>query len=182
MGADSGMVGGENSPEPPPFADTPPSQTASVRHGEGRDAAQLLRLIAALNHEEGNPCLATAEDLRDELIGRAIIIVAEAPDHSLVGYATGHATYETGHAEKGIYIGDLYVAPDHRRKGIARALLAAMARAGYAQGARHLWLTAREGNTAAHAFYRRLGSKGERVMAFAVVYQDFLNLAAEKPR
>ena len=183
MGADSGKVGGENSPEPPPFADTPPSPAASVRHGAARDAAALRDLVAALNRDQGDPDdLLTTEALQRDVIGQAIVIVAEAPDGALVGYATGHATYETGHAEKGIYIGDLYVAPDHRRKGIARALLAAMARAGYAQGARHLWLTAREGNTAAHAFYRRLGSKGERVMAFAVVYQDFLNLAAEKPR
>ncbi|MBW6397959.1 GNAT family N-acetyltransferase [Roseomonas sp. HJA6] len=139
--------------------------------------------MRALNRTEGNPAdLLTVEALRRDLIGSAMVVVAERHDGTLVGYATGHATYETGHAEKGVYVGDLYVAPDHRRRGIARALLAALARAGHAAGARHLWLTAQETNTAAHAFYRRLGSKGERVMAFAVVSQDFLNLAAETPR
>ncbi len=183
MGGERSKVGGENSPEPPPSSGIPPSQTVSVRRGEARDAEALRDLIAALNRDQGDPDdLLTTDALRRDLIGQAIVIVAEARDGALIGYATGHATYETGHAEKGVYVGDLYVVPDRRRQGIARALLGAMARAGHAQGARHLWLTAREGNAAAHAFYRRLGSKGERVMAFAVVYQDFLNLAAEKPR
>jgi GNAT superfamily N-acetyltransferase len=135
------------------------------------------------DREQGDPDdLLTVDAVGRDLIGHGIVIVAERrQDGALVGYATGHATYETGHAERGLYIGDLYVAPEHRRQGIARALLAAMARAGHATGARHLWLTAQEGNTPAHAFYRRLGSKGERVLAFAVVEQDFLNLAAEPP-
>lgn len=168
--------------KPPPRPDTPTAQAVRVRRCEARDAAALATLIAALNHAEGNPSLAGGEDLRCDLISQAIVVVAEGADRALVGYATGHATYETGHAEKGVYIGDLYVVPGHRRQGIARALVAAMARAGHAEGARHLWLTAAETNATAHAFYRRLGSKGERVMAFAVVQQDFLNLAAEMPR
>lgn len=160
---------------------TPPSRPR-IRPGDARDAPRLAVLITALNRAEGNPCLATAEALQRDLIGKAVVMVAEGADGALIGYATAHATYETGHAEPGLYVGDLYVLPRHRRQGVARALLAAMAHAGHAAGARHLWLTAQEGNTAAHAFYRRLGSRGERVMAFAVVQQDFLNLAAERPR
>ena len=112
---------------------------------------------------------------------RTIAIVAATDDGTLIGYATAHATYETGHAERGLYVADLYVAPGHRRQGVARALLAAAARRGHAIGARHLWLTAQEKNAAAHAFYRRLGARGETVRAFAVVHQDFNNLAAEPP-
>jgi ribosomal protein S18 acetylase RimI-like enzyme len=169
-------------PHPPSSPDAPSARTVRIRPGETRDAAPLAVLVAALNRAEGNPHQATAEALRRDLIGQAIVIVAQAADGSLVGYATGHATYETGHAEKGVYVGDLFVLPGHRRQGIAQAMLAAMARAGHRQGARHLWLTARDTNTAAHAFYRRLGSRGESVMAFAVVQQDFLNLAAAWPR
>lgn len=148
------------------------------------DAPALRALIAALNRDQGDPDeLLTERDVRDDIIGNAttIAMVAEAPDGALGGYATAHATYETGHAERGLYVADLFVTPAHRRQGIARALLAAVARAGHAQGARHLWLTAKATNTAAHAFYRRLGSRGDSVMAFAVVQQDFLNLAAEPP-
>ncbi|CAH0237699.1 N-acetyltransferase [Roseomonas sp. CECT 9278] len=163
----------------PPRPGAPQPRTLRVRPADPQDAVALGTLIAALNRGEGNPCLVGAGDLQRDLIGRALVFVAEGADRRLLGYATGHATYETGHAECGVYVGDLFVVPEHRRQGIARALLAALARAGHEQGARHLWLTAQPRNTAAHAFYRRLGSRGESVLAFAVVQQDFLNLAAE---
>ena len=156
-----------------------------VRGAVVEDAVALEGLIAALNRDQGDPDdRLTAARIGQDLIGSgsAVVMVAEAPDGVLVGFVTGHHTYETAYAESGIYVGDLYVAPGHRRRGVARALLAALARQGHATGARHLWLTARPGNTAAHAFYRRLGSRGESVIAFAVVEQDFLNLAAEQPR
>ena len=100
----------------------------------------------------------------------------------LAGYALAYPSYETGFAERGLYVADLYTGPAYRRQGVARALLSAVARAGHARGVRHLWLTARTANRAAHAFYRRLGGRGEAVVAFAVVEQDFNNLAAEQPR
>jgi ribosomal protein S18 acetylase RimI-like enzyme len=155
-----------------------------LRAADAGDVTALHGLVVALNRDQGDPTdLLTPQQLEADLVatGSAIVIVAQHDDGTLIGYATGHPTYETGHAEHGIYVGDLYVAPAHRRQGIARAMLAALARAGHASGARHLWLTAKEANTAAHAVYRRLGARGERVMAFAVVQQDFLNLAAEPP-
>ena len=155
-----------------------------VRAAGAADAPALHALMVALNRDQDDPTdRLTVEQVEHDLIrgDTALVVVAQAADHTLVGYATGHPTYETGHAEHGLYVGDLYVAPAHRRQGVARALLAALARAGQRRGARHLWLTAREANAAAHAFYRRLGARGERVMAFAVVEQDFLNLAAEPP-
>lgn len=156
----------------------------TVRRAAADDAAALHALILDLNRDQGDPThLLTPTHVARDLIANpaAIVFVAEAPDGALIGYATAHPSYETGYAEHGLYVGDLYVTPAHRRQGIARALLAALARAGHARGARHLWLTAKQDNTAAHAFYRRLGSRGEAVMAFAVVEQDFLNLAAEAP-
>lgn len=156
-----------------------------VRAAEPSDATALHALMIALNRDQGDPDdLLTVEHVERDLIqdSATIVTVAEDIDETLIGYATGHRTYETGHAERGLYVGDLYVAAAHRRQGVGRALLAGLARAGHARGARHLWLTAREGNVAAHAFYRRLGARGERVLAFAVVDQDFLNLAAEQPR
>lgn len=154
----------------------------NVRRATTQDVEALQHLIAAMNREQGDPDdgLPTSAIERD-LIGQDsnIVFVAEADNNSLAGYVTAHRTYETAHAEHGLYVGDLYVAPDHRRNGVARALLAALARHGHITGARHLWLTAKPDNTAAHAFYRRVGGHGEPVIAFAVVDQDFRNLAAE---
>ncbi|HEY4254285.1 MAG TPA: GNAT family N-acetyltransferase [Roseomonas sp.] len=149
-----------------------------VRAAAAPDAAALLPLVRAMNQEQGDPQdIVTEADLA-ALIAEAQVSVA-IRDGVLVGYATGHATFETAHAERGLYVGDLYVVPAERRHGIGRALLARLAAAGQARGARHLWLTAREDNTAAHAFYRRLGGQGERVLAFACVTDDFEALVAE---
>lgn len=154
-----------------------------LRKAEARDVAALHALMVALNADQGDPTDLLTPAKVASLVGdgSALVIVAQDHDGALIGYATGHPTYETGHAEHGAYVGDLYVTPARRRQGVARAMLAALARACHARGARHLWLTAKEGNAAAHAVYRRLGARGERVIAFAVVGQDFLNLAAEPP-
>ncbi|MBR0666404.1 GNAT family N-acetyltransferase [Roseomonas hellenica] len=149
-----------------------------VRAAAPGDAAALLPLVRALNREQGDPEDLITEAALAGLIAAAHVALAEL-DGAPIGYATGHATFETGHAEHGLYIGDLYVVPEQRRHGVGRALLAQLAATGKMRGARHLWLTAREDNTAAHAFYRRLGGKGERVLAFACVTEDFQTLAAE---
>lgn len=153
-----------------------------VRRAAGRDVEGLQHLIAAMNREQGDPADGLpASAVERDLIGQDsnIVFIAAADNDTLAGYVTAHRTYETAHAEHGLYVGDLFVAPEHRRQGVARALLAAMARHGHVTGARHLWLTAKPDNTAAHTFYRRLGGHGEPVIAFAVVDQDFRNLAAE---
>jgi N-acetylglutamate synthase len=49
------------------------------------------------------------------------------------------------------------VDPAHRRRGLARALTAALATQAAARGARHLYLQVEDGNAAARALYHRLG-------------------------
>jgi N-acetylglutamate synthase len=49
------------------------------------------------------------------------------------------------------------VAPEHRRRGLARALTAALAAQAAARGARHLYLQVEDGNAPARALYHRLG-------------------------
>jgi ribosomal protein S18 acetylase RimI-like enzyme len=155
-----------------------------VRAGRPGDEATVAALAAALNAEEENPGVGrfTPATVARDFLGEhpaGLLLVAEAPDGTLIGYATAHMTYETHHAERGLYVGDLYVAPAHRRRGVGRALMAAAAAAGRARGAAHLWWTARPGNAAAQAFYRRLGGRGETVLAFACVEDRFRRLAAE---
>jgi ribosomal protein S18 acetylase RimI-like enzyme len=158
---------------------------ARVRPARAGDEAAVAALAAALNAEEDHPRtgLFTPEVVARDFLGphpAGLLLVAETPgDAALVGYATAHATYETNYAERGLYVGDLYVDPAHRRRGVARALIAALAAAGAREGRSHLWWTAKPGNAAAHAFYRRLGGRGEAVMAFACVYDDFARMAAE---
>ncbi|MDB5317400.1 MAG: hypothetical protein JWO24_3244 [Rhodospirillales bacterium] len=149
----------------------------TCRAARPEDAPALLPLVRAMNADQGD---------RTELVDAAALLAAPGTmtmlaerDGALVGYATAHPTFETGHAERGFYVGDLFVDPAHRRQGVARGLLAALAAAGLAQGAKHFWLTAKEDNFAAHALYRRLGGHGEPVLAFACVEGHFQALADE---
>jgi ribosomal protein S18 acetylase RimI-like enzyme len=65
-----------------------------------------------------------------------------------------------------VYIEELVVAPDHRRCGVGRALMAAAGRWGTQRGATQVVLTVWARNGGAHRFYRALGfGDVSRVMA-----------------
>ncbi len=95
--------------------------------------------------------------LADELEnGRLDVVVAEHGD-GLVGFATSvriPASLRLGHWWQ---IRDLYVLPEHRRRGIARALLDEVRSAAEAAGALRLGLQTEDDNDAALALYGRAG-------------------------
>jgi len=151
-----------------------------LREAEPRDAAALTTLVVALNAQQGDPTdrITEARVLAD-LIDRGAggrCVVAER-DGVLIGYATGFPTYESGFAARGMYVGDLFVSAPARRRGVARALLAALGRTVLDAGGDHLWLTAKPWNAAAHALYRRLGAGGEEVLAFGIAEANLERLA-----
>lgn len=157
-----------------------------VRPLEQGDAEVVAAMMAALNEEEGeDPATASdAAELRTAFLGAepwGFLLVAVLPGgdgaEEPVGYATGHATYETEFAARGLYLGDLYVAPGRRRRGIRRALVAGMAAEARTRGVRFLWCTALPGNAAAHRFYASMGGTGEDLRAFALADAAFGRLA-----
>lgn len=150
-----------------------------LRDAEPRDAAALTAMVRALNAQQGDPTdrITEARIQADLIAGGAggRCVVAER-DGALLGYATGFPTYESGFAARGMYVGDLFVAERARRQGVARALLAALGRGVLEEGGDHLWLTAKPWNAAAHALYRRLGARGEEVVAFAIAEHNLERL------
>lgn len=153
----------------------------AVRPAELRDAAALTALIRALNKDQGDPTdrinqRCVVADLIEGGAGGACH-VAEG-EGRILGYGTAFRTYESGFAARGRYVGDLYVVAAHRRRGIARAILASFARLVKAEGGDHLWLTAKSWNQPAHALYRSHGALGEQVLAFAIVEERLEKLAA----
>lgn len=152
----------------------------TVREAEPRDAAALTALVVSLNAQQGDPTdrITEARVLADLIAGGAggRCVVAER-EGALIGYATGFPSYQSGFAARGMYVGDLFVAGHARRRGVARALLAALGRAVLDAGGDHLWLTAKPWNAAAHALYRRLGAGGEEVLAFAIAEANLERLA-----
>ncbi|MGF1646064.1 MAG: GNAT family N-acetyltransferase [Kineosporiaceae bacterium] len=74
-----------------------------------------------------------------------------------------------------VHIQDVMVHPAHRRKGVARALVAAVRDRAAAWGCRRLHLTSEPGNTAAHASWPSMGfvnTPGDRVVNGVAVTAD----------
>jgi len=157
------------------------SASAAVRLAREEDAEAVVGLAAMLNAEEEHPTPQRLSPGRlvADFFGAdpagLLLVAGEAA--SVVGYATGHMTYETNFAQRGLYIGDLYVHPACRRRGLGRALLAAMSAEAKRRGGSFLWWTARPGNVGAHGFYRGVGGVGEEVRAFALADAAFDRLA-----
>ncbi len=77
---------------------------------------------------------------------------------SVVGMAVWYVTYSTWLGRHGIWLEDLYVTPDARRLGAARALVSALAEHCRAQGYGRLEWWVLDWNEPALAFYRSLGA------------------------
>jgi GNAT superfamily N-acetyltransferase len=99
----------------------------------------------------------SASWLADQLeTGRLTVFVAEQAG-AIVGFVSSvqiPASLRLGHWWQ---IRDLFVLPDHRRQGIAMALLDAVRTAAETAGALRLGLQTEEQNVAALALYRRAG-------------------------
>ena len=104
-------------------------------------------------------------------------MVVAAFDDTLVGYASSLPAFESGHAQRGAYVTDLFVAAACRRQGVGRALLAGLARHARADGRSFLWWVARADNAAAHAFYRRIADVEDPLRGFAATVAAFDRLA-----
>jgi GNAT superfamily N-acetyltransferase len=75
-----------------------------------------------------------------------------------VGFALYTFNYSVWTAARGIFVEDIWVVPEERRSGVARALMAALARECAANGYKRIDLNVLDWNPA-RGFYERLGFK-----------------------
>lgn len=150
-----------------------------IRAFVAADAPRIAELVAALNAEEGydRSTAANGAALREAFLGPhalgRLLVAGEPP----CGYLTLHSSFETEIGARGAYMGDLYVAPEHRQQGLGRALVAAAVRLVRSEGGSFLWWTALPKNLAGLAFYAALGAKSEDVRACALTHSAFDALA-----
>ena len=93
-----------------------------------------------------------------DLKGKAALVTGGA---SGIGFATATAIYEAMRQGDIMMLLDLYVAPEARRRGAARALMAALAAEARARAASALWWGVDEGDDEAILFYRAIGAISE---------------------
>ncbi|WP_158287691.1 GNAT family N-acetyltransferase [Falsiroseomonas bella] len=148
------------------------------------DAAAVAALLRDLNDEPGlSPERITHESVARDLIGdpRALVLVAEQ-DGEAVGVATAHPHYDTGASRWGLFLNDLYVAPAARRRGIARALVGAVAAEARRTGGRFVWWNADEGDELALRFHRSLDVTEAGTIDFLLAGEAFERLAGMQER
>ncbi len=153
----------------------------AVRPAGPTDAERLAALCQALNRDLEEPVnRATATDLRRHGFGQKPgfeAMIAEL-DGGAVGYVLYHDSFESSFAERGLYLADLYVVPSARRHGVARALIAAVAREARRRDGSFLWWVSKPWNREAQDVYRTLGASEEPVLAHALTGEAFEALAA----
>jgi len=126
------------------------------------DVATILSFIRALAEYErlSHQCIATEQALRQTLFGPqryAEVLIARLDDLP-VGYALFFHSYSTFLARPGIYLEDLFVLPEHRGRGVGKALLGAVARIARQRGCGRLEWAVLDWNQSAIEFYRRVGA------------------------
>jgi GNAT superfamily N-acetyltransferase len=135
--------------------------TEIIRCAEPGDEAELTAMIHELAEFEhaAQECTVTESDLREALFGKHPTVfghMVEVDGEAAAGALWFH-TFSTWDGVAGIYLEDLYVRPRFRRRGLARKLLATLARECVAGGYTRLSWAVLDWNVDAIALYDAVG-------------------------
>lgn len=159
---------------------------ASVRPATAKDIASIASLIRGLaEYERLSHVVVLDEDrLRDHLFGPrpyAEVLVAEV-NGEVVGFALFFFNYSTFRAQPGMFLEDLFVLPDHRGKGLGKALLGELARLAVERGCGRVEWSVLNWNEPAIRFYQSLGAEPMRDWTIFRLSGQALVGASEKGR
>jgi len=143
------------------------TEITPLTRGEVPALLELIRELARFEKLEPQ-VEATADSLENSLFGpqpAAGALLARI-DGQLAGYAIYFFTFSSFLGRAGIWLEDLYVRPEFRKRGLGRALIEAVAQIGVERNCGRFEWTALDWNENALDFYRRLGAQamGEWVL------------------
>lgn len=134
-----------------------------IRHACPDDVPALLSLVRALARYEKleHEVSGTENDLREHMFGARPRIEGLVVDDggTLVAFALYFHTFSTFLCKPGVYLEDLFVLPEHRRRGHATALLRALAEVAIERGCGRFEWAVLDWNETAKQFYRSLGAR-----------------------
>jgi len=135
-----------------------------IRKAIPDDAAQIHRFIVALAEYEKEPD--AVEVTPAQLAAQLRLdtppfecLLAEGPDGESLGFALFFMSYSTWRGRPGVYLEDLYVKPEARGRGAARALMEGLIALGRARGCRRLEWSVLDWNQLAIGLYEHLGAE-----------------------
>lgn len=125
------------------------------------DTPQVLALIRALaeyEHLEHTVCM-REEILREWMASGSVHALLACEDGQLAGFALYYFTYATFRAQRGLYLEDLFVKPEFRKRGLGLALFKALAEEAHRQACYRMdWLVL-NWNAKSIAFYHQMGAR-----------------------
>jgi len=156
-------VSGDGAPES--SGDDDALGAVQIREARAGDVPVLLEMFAELADYEHltHELRATERQLHEALFGARpaveALIAEQSGSGGAIGYAMFFPTFSTFLASTGVWLEDLFVRPAHRREGVGRVLLAALAARMRARGGERLEWAALDWNEPALNFYRGLGAR-----------------------
>ena len=136
--------------------------TTRIRIATPDDVPTIHSLVKALSEYEklAHEMVGTEADLHAGLFGArpyAEAVIAEVAGKP-AGFALYFYNFSTFLMKPGVYLEDLFVLPEYRRRGIATDLLKYLATHALSQGCGRLEWSVLDWNEDAIAFYRRIGA------------------------
>ena len=133
-----------------------------IRPARPGDEHALFALIQALAEYEklSHAVSGSAEKLAQDLFGSrpaAEALLVEDSDQP-VAFALFFHNYSTFLTQRGLYLEDIFVLPEHRRRGIGKALLSEVAKIACARGCGRLEWSVLDWNESAIGFYQSVGA------------------------
>lgn len=131
---------------------------SEIRRAEASDSGAVAQLLHDFNseYEDHTPGVPALTERIDELLKSEAIVVLLAGDPPL-GFALFRIRPSLWSKAGDAYLEELYVIPEHRRRGFGRALLNASIDAAREAGADHFELTTGETDTEARKLYESRG-------------------------
>jgi GNAT superfamily N-acetyltransferase len=134
-----------------------------IRPGTPADVEAVAKLVYDLAASQGSAdalCVDADALLRDAFAERPRVhlLIAES-EHQIAGVALYFFNYSTWFSTRGLYLEDLFVVSEYRRRGVARAMMQRLARiARDEKCGRFPWMVLRSNETAIR-FYESVGAE-----------------------
>jgi GNAT superfamily N-acetyltransferase len=139
-----------------------PSTDFQIRPATPDDVAAIFHLVRKLAEYEklSHMMVATETDFHEALFGCKPVVegLVAVIGSDTIGYALYFSTFSTFLGRMGIYLEDIYVEPEHRGKGIGKALLKRLAQIAVERGCGRMEWTVLDWNQPSIEFYERLGA------------------------
>jgi GNAT superfamily N-acetyltransferase len=155
----------------------------AVRPGDETELTAMIHELAAFERASAE-CTVTQSQLRDALFGPNPVVfghLVEVDGQAAAG-ALWFRNFSTWDGVAGIYLEDLFVRPQFRRRGLARTLLATLARECVDNGYSRLTWAVLDWNVNAIALYDGVGGRPQNEwITYRVSGPELSELAASSP-